>query len=224
MNMRRLLSVAAAALAVACAVQSASALTTIDTTPSWNGYSYIYPFGHPDTATYGQTVTAPSVDTRLDSFSFYMDLDPSVVFRGYVYAWDGAKATGPALYTSADTAGPGAGAFYEVAFNTGGVNLTGGNAYVLFCSVSGIAGQQVGGSWGYIWDSNAYPGGELQYTNNDDDPSLWTSQNWGTFISGDMAFKATFNSPQVIPEPVTVCGLLMGLGSIAVAARRRLRG
>jgi hypothetical protein len=47
------------------------ALTTIDTTPYWNGTSFISVFGYPNTATYGQVVTVPSTNDTVLRFLFF---------------------------------------------------------------------------------------------------------------------------------------------------------
>ena len=81
---------------------SSSAYTPINTYPAWNGTQYISSFGVPNTATYGQIVTAPPLETRLNSFSFWIGYPgATITFRGEVYAWNGTMATGPALYESA---------------------------------------------------------------------------------------------------------------------------
>jgi hypothetical protein len=174
------------------------AVTTIDTTPYWNGSDYVWEFGYPNTATYGQVITAPSTsDTVLKSFSFYMNLPSTCTFRGYVYAWDGSKATGSVLYESETRWTSGSGDFEEVAFETGGVALTPGAQYILFASTSEEVGSGVG-TWGsplqevYGGSSNDYI-----YINNGSDPSQWTSTNWDfpPYVIADLAFKATFVQP-----------------------------
>ena len=64
-------------------------------------------FGEPETATFGQTFTAPSV-SRLASFTFWLNDIPGddpgypgfVDFGAYVMSWDGVRANGPVLYSS----------------------------------------------------------------------------------------------------------------------------
>ena len=81
----------ASLILVATAAPAAGAATTIDTTP---GNSEVAGWGYPDAATYGQTVTAPSGDNVLRSFSFYVRTEGTITYRAEVYAWDGTKATG----------------------------------------------------------------------------------------------------------------------------------
>lgn len=56
------------------AASGSHADTVITTLPDWNGSLSVSSFGYPNTATYGQTITAPLVDTVLTSFSFEMNL------------------------------------------------------------------------------------------------------------------------------------------------------
>ena len=87
-----LVGVGVAAISLATA-PGALATTTIGNTPPWNGSTITSGFGYggpPNyfTPTYGQTVTVPATDTKLDSFTFYVDLPTNLLFRGEVYAWD----------------------------------------------------------------------------------------------------------------------------------------
>src|SRR6202008_2048666 len=86
------------------AFASGAQAETIETVPEWNGSEFVQPFGSPETETYGQTVTAPTSGTTLDSFTFYMEEPTGLLFRGFVYAWDEAthRAIGPKLYESGD--------------------------------------------------------------------------------------------------------------------------
>jgi hypothetical protein len=175
------------------------ALTAIDTTPAWDGTSEISAFGYPNTATYGQVVTVPATDGMLKSFSFYMNLPDTCTFRGYVYAWDGSKATGSTLYESDPRTTSGSGDFEEITFEPGGLELTPGAQYVLFASTSKDAGSG-SGPWGLLENQDLYvgAGNTLVYLNNGDDESLWTVDNWtqNTYGTGvDLAFKATFVEP-----------------------------
>ncbi len=169
----------------------------IDTTPSWDGSNAVSPFGNPNTATYGQTITAPAGGATLTDFTFYMKVPSSCVFRGEVYAWDGTKATGAALWEGAPTTTNDT-AFNPVTFNTGGVALTGGQQYVLFASVSKDPATG-SGIWGFIL-ADAYPGGDFVFMNNGYDPSQWTASTWDGFPGTDLAFKVDFVSSAAVPD------------------------
>jgi hypothetical protein len=217
--LHRALLVGAGVAAISLTLSSAAlATTTIDTTtpPHWNGSSSVSGFGYPGvgsgrgTATFGQTVTVPATDTTLDSFTFEMKLPTGLLFRGEVYAWDNTAhhATGTALYESGPTHTTNAGAFQPITFNTGGINLTAGAYYVLFASISedyaadampppNGAGK---GSWGLIplnspGGPDPYPGGDFFFLNNGGDTSQWTTTTWGSEAPLDLAFKASFSSP-----------------------------
>ena len=179
-------------------VPSSSPTTAIDTTPSWNGSDDINAFGDPNTATYGQTITAPAGGAVLTDFTFYMKVPSTCVFRGEVYAWDGSKAVGSALWEGAPTTTNDA-AFNPVTFNPGGIVLSGGQQYVLFASVSKDPGSG-SGFWGYMW-SSTYSGGGFVFMNNGHDPTQWTTTNWDQGYSfGDLAFKVSFLGAAVLPD------------------------
>ena len=203
MSRRRLLAVLAATLLV---ISVGALAQNIDTTPSWNGTDAVGNFGYPDTATYGQTVTAPAAGASLTTFTFYMKLPASCTFQGEVYAWDGAKATGAPLWEGPATQTLGSGNFEAITFTPGGVALAPSTQYVLFASVSKLSGSGLG-PWG-LTSSDAYPGGAMVYINNGSDPSLWTSTSWSRISARDLAFKANFNgasAPGLTVAPVSTC-------------------
>jgi hypothetical protein len=181
---------------------TAQATTVVDTTGSWDGSTGVCPFGSPNTATIGQVVTAPSQDTVLDSFSFYMRAlgspapTTTLTFRGEIYAWDGLKATGPNLWESAPRTLVLSAPYQEVTFPTGGVQLVGGNQYVLFASISKDFEQNAIYSWacwGFV-GADVYSGGDLRATNDSGDESRWTSTHWD-YVNLESAFKASFVAP-----------------------------
>jgi len=110
------------------------------TTGAPGGGTEIRPFGRHNTATYGQTITAPTGATSLNDFSFWLENLQAVSFKAYVYAWDQAtsRATGSALFTSALIAGPTGGTpFTQITVNTGSTAVSAGAMYVMFFSTSG---------------------------------------------------------------------------------------
>ena len=169
------------------------AFTTIDTTPNWPGGS-VTPFGYPIFSTFGQVITVPTTDdTVLQSFSFHMRLPDTCTFRGYVYAWDGTKATGAALYASPTMATLGSGAFEKIEFKTEGITLAPGAQYALFASVSQETGSG-SGNWGINF-SDVYSGGAFVYIDNGTNTALWTTTPWNSLPYEDLAFTATFVKP-----------------------------
>ena len=227
--MKRSLFCLALTSAVALSVAPlARADMLVTTTGSWNGSDNVHDFGTSGSATYGQTITAPSAPTDiLESFTFFMRGPSTQSFRGYVYAWDGSKATGPALYTSPTTSLAGGAAFEPITFSmpTDGLTLTPGSQYVLFASVAdpAVAASSVGSSaWGQPGSSNVYGGGQFVFQNALD-PSAWTSTTWSTgFLgtNGDLAFQARFGA---VPEPTSIALLAIGGSAGLVRAWRRRR-
>ena len=98
---RRASLTAACALAFASAALASTPASAISTYGAWDGSNYVDPFGCDSTATYGQVITVTG-KTTLNNFAFswatYNNTTGSMVVRGEVYAWDGTKATGNALW------------------------------------------------------------------------------------------------------------------------------
>jgi hypothetical protein len=219
------LAIAGAACVALGGVGNAQA-STIDTTPSWDGSSFISPFGGiGSTATYGQTFTVGS-DNVLNDFTLWINDGSSPIdFIGYVMAWDGNKANGSILYQSAQRSTTLAGGMEQFTFNTGGASLTSGQQYVAFVSASNFYGSTgSGGTMGDIF-SDVYAGGNFVYYNNDANFSLLTSNTWDGAANsfGDAAFTANFASAsaQAVPEPSSSLGLLAFGGFVAGKVLKR---
>lgn len=171
------------------------------------GDGTISPFGQPDTATYGQTITVPDGPETLESFSFAVDLPATVVFRGVVQAWDPAEghATGPVLYQSDATSTAGTGV--ETVTFTPDVAVTPG-PYVLYLTVTYDYATAVG-TGNFPWhNSDVYPDGAFVWHNNADDLAALTSEQWDN--AGDRPADAVFSVvyaapvvPPVTPPPAT---------------------
>ena len=125
------------------------------------------------------------------------------MFRGEVYEWDGAKASGRKLWESPPrqlTLEAHSSVFYEtVTFTTGGVRLNGGKRYVLFASVSKDFEKLVDPAFGCmgILFTHGYPGGQFVSLDNGTDESQWTTVPWSPLPDGptwDLAFKASFST------------------------------
>ena len=200
------------------AISFASSAQNIDTTPSWDGTNNICCFAYPDSATYGQTITAPAAGATLQSFTFYMNLPASCTFQGEVYAWDGAKASGSALWEGPPTQTTGSGTYEAITFTPGGISLAPGAQYVIFASLSKLSGSG-GGNWGSIL-TDVYAGGDFVYINSGNDPSQWTSAPWTiTWPSAiDLAFKVVFGSGQTPASPpgLTVTSVSVCAGATVV--------
>ena len=176
---------------------------------NFTGYSdYWWAFGYPNTATYGETFTAPTNgDVNLQDFGFYMG-NPStsgnILLRAYIATWTGTRA-GTLLYASADYDYANTGDDH-LTFSTGGVTLTPGATYVAFLSVSELYGQSAGET--HVTDgAPTIPGGNFVYYNNSGDfAALFTSIWNNTGPKPDWAFNATFTagSGDVITLDATV--------------------
>jgi hypothetical protein len=207
---------------------------TITTVPQWNGSDFVFPFGTPDTTTYGQTITATATNNVLNDFTFYLSprSGSAPTFQAYVAAWNGSAITGSVLYTSGNFTGPTAGGFTAYTFNTGGLNLTVGKQYALFISIAGAnyTGITAADNLGAIF-TNPYSGGAYIYENNSGNfnalfnPWDQPGNKSGVFGDGyDLAFTADFGAASAIPEPATL--VLLGTAAITFAGcslRRRKR-
>jgi len=186
---------AAIALVLAALSVPGMATTTIDTYSGWDGYSYIYPFGQPETRTYGQTFIAPAENVLTD-FSFWLASDYLSVedFKGYVMGWDGHEVTGTVLFGSdARTLAEGSD-WTQFLFETGGLALTPGDAYVLMLSCP-IDDREGTGIMAVSYDE-LYADGDFVHDNNYSWDELYTQwdndgESWG-WTGYDAAIIANF--------------------------------
>ena len=160
----------------------------------WDGSQAVFNFGCPNTTTYGQVITVPEGMSALDKFTFAWTnhaTTGSTRVRGEVYAWDGSKATGSALFES----GPRLVSFTDSlfhfeAFKPGGVSVTAGSQYVIFASIDKNFRRCTDNytlGWAAVNDS-VYAGGTFVFQNNTGDETQWTTTQWYTF-GIDLAFK-----------------------------------
>lgn len=166
----------------------------IDTAAGWDGSQSISSWGVPDTATYGQTITANGSQTGLRDFTFYLNFGGGapVNTQAFVYAWDpvGLRLTGNALFASDVFTAPSTAGFSPVLVQTGGVSLNAGSQYVLFLTTSTAPGQSTGSyTWGTVSD-DTYAGGTFVYQNNATDFASLGNRGWDVGSFGDLAFKA----------------------------------
>jgi hypothetical protein len=186
-------------MASAAGVEGTDAVK-IDTYSTWDGSSYVQPFGHADTATYGQTITASADGKKIKNFAFYMSSNfgtGTMKLRGAVYAWDGDSATGNALWESKKAKNvkftQGDPEVKKVAFKTKKAKaMTPGQKYVLFASVSKDyeeTAPNVLSQWAAHF-ADVLPGGDVVFLNNGGDESQWTGGTWTTFTGFDFAMTA----------------------------------
>ena len=194
---------------------------SIDTTGG-TGKLEVAPFGVTNTSTYGETFTA-TANNVLTSYSLYLNGNASnLQFASYIYAWDGNKATGPALFSSAVQSYNG-GSDVAFTFNPG-ANLVSGSKYVAFLTTAGLqAGQANQTVQMPVVSSSTYAGGDFVYYNTGDNFAQLTSNTWDCHDGcgfGDAFFKASFGAAAV-PEPASWAMMILGMGAIGYAMRRR---
>jgi hypothetical protein len=205
---RRTLLAALACAASAAAAAPASATTLIDTGVDTSDGSTVCSWGHPDSATYGQTIQVPdSADRVLDDFSFFLiadgDQPVAITYRAFVYRWDGTKATGAAVWespapqllelTATSRADP-----QELTVDTPAVELASGDPYVLFVSVSKDYEANDGAGRACFQAALApYAAGGFRFMNDSGDEAQWTQFAWSDWMpfTDDLAFKATLSPP-----------------------------
>jgi hypothetical protein len=173
------------ALALGVSLTATTPAVAIGTLPEWDGQQYEFPFGCPETNTYGQVITIPREKHFLTGFSLRWanySATTSMVVRGELYAWDGTKASGPALWESQpQSISYVDNRFHRITFRSGAVAVTPGAQYLIFASVDKDYNQCIGESqlkWGAVPDS-IYAHGMFVYQDGSD-PNLWTTERWLT--------------------------------------------
>ena len=182
-------------------------------------------FGRPGAATFGQTFTALTGYNRLDqlTFRFFESSNgQDLSFRAYLYAWDGQKATGNALFASDLRSGSEFSTSTAFTFSTGGVSVVGGQEYVAFVNASEHFAND--GPTGLMFTQISfagYSGGRAVWLENGSDFSAVTQTQWRGPTSGlDLAFTASFSNA-VVPEPSSAVLVIAGLAALSLSAYRR---
>lgn len=201
-NHRQLLLAGAATLALA----TPAAAQNIDTTSSWNGTTFISSYGVPNTATYGQTITATTTQARLTGFTFQLSQSSGTApqQQAFVYQWDPVtnRITGNALYASSVFTAPSGATYTPVTVNTGSILLTPGQQYVLFLTTSTTTGQaNASYRYGALTNNTTYAGGQFVFYNNGTNFSQLSdplAPSWST-IAEDLAFLAMLTPATLAP-------------------------
>jgi hypothetical protein len=177
----------------------ATAAGALNTYKSWDGETTVYYFGCPGATTYGQVITIPKGKTRLNNFAFWWQnfdgFRGSMVVRGEVYAWNGTRAEGSALYESTPrTFSFNDDAFHKEVFETAGIPVTPDAQYVIFTSVDKDFGKCTYNDRLALafMQSDVYSKGLFVYQWNHGRERRWTTRPWLS-IGGDAAFTANFS-------------------------------
>ena len=233
---------ALALLAITALPQAAQAQATIDTTPLWTGgrgAAWGIPNGPGNNfPSYGQSFTAPTGQTTLDTFSFNITSGKNgfsdTNYQAHLYAWNSGTRviTGSALWSSAVLNSGTVGGFTLFSFSPS-VSVTPSTAYIFFLTTADVTqgGTPVGqGFFAELGASGAatdgYVGGGLFLNNNASFAGLsstgWLgAENSGGAVGGDLSFTATFSSgAAAAPEPGTLALLALG-GTLVIVKRRR---
>jgi len=201
------------------------AAAAIDTTAIDRGN--FFPFGQPNSATYGQTFVPGPADGALTGFSLFLrgrsGGTGTLNLRGYVAEWDGSKA-GTVLYTSDTRTMNAAGTQQEFAFTLSAPTVA-GHSYVAFLSIADLV-LQPRSLFGTPFTDNVIPG-MFVFTNNGLNFGSLFTDDWQFVGVDDIFFKASFDPapppppPPGVPEPAAWSLMIAGFGATGLAMRRR---
>jgi hypothetical protein len=178
---------------------TAFAASHIDTYSSWDGSSFLQPFGHPDTATYGQTITVTDyVDKNVKNVTWFMSPGGAagdLIVRTGVARWDGVKAVGKITLSKPKTitVDPSDPVVTGYKFELKHAKVAVGEQYVLFATISKDYEECTPGVT-TLWPvhgSSVLDGGNTVWINDTGDEGRWTTEAWSGISDYDMAFKAT---------------------------------
>lgn len=204
---------------IAALAASAAHAVIIDSTKGT--FAGEYPFGKPNSATYGQYFHVGDAETVVDSFSLYLIGSAVLDVRGYIGAWNGSTMT-ELLYSSPTVKAPVGPGPNELHFVTGGLQLAADAYYVAFLSISELPPQLAAeDSLPLALDNIA---GQFVFMKNGTNFGQLSGTTWYTWTSYDAWLKVELSEPSPDPEPSPVPepGSLALLG-VALAGMHALR-
>ena len=168
--------------------------------------------------TYGQTFKV-GADAMLNSYSMFLTkmTSENFQFKSYIYQWNGAGVTGPALFTSGSHQAS-IGDDREYVFSTTGLKLAPNTQYVAMMTVDG-APNNAFGTMMPIVANTTYSGGSFVFTNTNAFGGNWDCGEQCNF--GDAWLKASFSA--AVPETATWGMMIAGFGVVGAALRTRRR-
>jgi outer membrane autotransporter protein len=216
------------------ALSSPAMAQNINTISSWNGTSFVFPWGTTageSTPTYGETITPNATQTVLTGFTFELSQTSGTAaqYQAYVYQFNPTTKliTGAALFTSGVITAPSGAPFTAVTVNTGSLALSAGVQYVLFLSTTNQTGQAAA----------SYKFGQLANTTNNAGGGLFVFNNTATFAGlstvpwtsqpNDLAFMATFfvaPPPPPLLVPLLPAGTPINPTNVAAAIDKAVAG
>lgn len=171
----------------------------------------------------GQTFVAPTGAALLLDFHFWLSASPdfafqpeAVNFNAYIAQWDAVSGAASApIQIGGTVMGTASQEYVSAPMN---YTVTPGATYIAFLSALGVATNA--DAYAAIEMSDAsYADGALVFTDGAiTDP--WFEN--GSSQMGSARFTANFSQTSTVPEPSSVLLVAVGMGGIALVARRRI--
>lgn len=174
----------------------------------------VFPFGSPDTTSYGQVFGLDSKQTVID-WTFYTNSGAAGDLSFVLAAWDGDKPVGPAIYKTNLSFAGGLQDLFVANINQ---TLEAGK-YIAYMTVAGIAQPVSNVVFAGSQEDGGLVGG-FRFLNSGGVDPLTLDKPWLTYTVPNLLYKANIVAAPV-PEPEALAMLLAGLAGVGVFARRR---